>query len=77
MQLQEELHAVRQDASRQHVRQLKLDLKTAQLTSAALQKQVRLSHTLLQKQVRLSHTLLLAAPTGSDICHKCRCVILS
>lgn len=44
LQLQEELHAARQDASRQHVRQLKLDLKTAQMTSAALQKQVRQSH---------------------------------
>lgn len=41
VQLQEELRAARQEASQQHVRELKLDLRTAQLTSAALQKQVR------------------------------------
>ena len=47
VQLQEELRAARQDASRQHVRELKLDLRTAQLTSAALQKQVRHCRTVL------------------------------
>lgn len=46
VQLQEELRAARQDASHQHVRELKLDLKTAQLTSAALQKQVRQCHNI-------------------------------
>lgn len=47
VQLQEELWAARQESSRQHVRELKLDLRTAQLTSAAFQKQVRQCLTVL------------------------------
>ena len=46
VQVQEELRGARQDATRQHV-QLKLDLRTAQLTSAALHTQVRQCHTSL------------------------------
>ena len=45
LQVKEELHAAKRDASRQHARQLHLDLTQAHMANAALRLQVR-SHLL-------------------------------
>ena len=45
LQVKEELHAAKRDASRQHARELQLDLTQAHMANAALRLQVR-SHLL-------------------------------